>query len=544
MSRLAYSILLFALFIPTPAAQAQRTPPSEWKWVDRNIAENCEHGTLYSNASKREIGFSVYLPPSYTVETARRYPVVYYLHGAGGSESSSREFAWAVEKAIKEGVIEETIYVFPNGGHYSGYRDWEDQSVMAETWIIKELIPHIDKSFRTLAVRGKRALCGWSMGGNGSLRFLCKYSDTFCAAATMAAALTMRGGDPNDTAEANLIKNVDRLRGRTAIWMAVGEQDRLKDGNVSFAEQLEKLEVESTLTILPDVGHNLGTLSSKFHRDIVLMLDEQLTREPSNHHTLIVDEAYKSGPQLSQYETERCKLDWYLPIEAKNFPTLVWFHGGGLQNGHKADDIAVALAKRFAEAGVAVASVNYRLSPRAKYPAYLQDAAAAVAHVHATVSNRGGDSKRIFVSGHSAGGYLAAMVGVDSSLLAAHGLMPSSIAGYIPVSGQMITHSTVRGERNIPRSQPVIDEASPAFHATANTSPFLCIAGDRDLPARSEENRYFAAAMSAAGHKEIEFVEFAGRDHATIANQMGKSDDAVAKAILAFIQDKDSGNNE
>ena len=252
---------------------------------------------------------------------------------------------------------------------------------------------------------------------------------------------------------------------------------------------------------------------------------------------VIRNQPYKSGDNLSDYERERCQLDWYIPSGVADFPTLIWFHGGGLRNGHKADDIAVTVAKRFASEGIAVVSVNYRLSPQAKYPAYVADAAAAVAFVRRSVAEYGGSPEGVFVSGHSAGGYLTSMVGMHPKFLAEHGLKRTDVAGYLPVAGQMVTHSTVRGERGIPRTQPIIDEAAPAFHATADTSPFLCIAGDNDLPARSEENRYFAAVMKAAGHKSVRFVEVAGRDHGTVASRMGEPDDEVAKEMLRFIGD-------
>lgn len=258
--------------------------------------------------------------------------------------------------------------------------------------------------------------------------------------------------------------------------------------------------------------------------------------QPAREVQVIRDQPYKSGDDLSDYERERCKLDWYLPVGVKDFPTLIWFHGGGLQNGHKADDIAVTVCERFASEGVAVASVNYRLSPKVKYPAYTQDAAAAVAFVRKTVEDHGGSAESVYVSGHSAGGYLTSMIGMHPDLLAEHGLKRTDIAGYFPVAGQMITHSTVRGERGISRNQPFIDEAAPAFYATADTAPFLCFAGDNDLPARSEENRYFVAAMKAAGHKSIRFIEVPNRNHGTVASRMGEMDDQVAREILRFIR--------
>ncbi len=248
------------------------------------------------------------------------------------------------------------------------------------------------------------------------------------------------------------------------------------------------------------------------------------------------DVSYKTG-DLTPYEQQRCRLDLYLPEKPEaGFATIVWFHGGSIQGGDKASRIETRLATRFAREGVAVASVNYRLHPKVMYPAYLEDAAAAFAFVHRTIAEHGGSADRVFLSGHSAGGYLSAMVGMDEHLLAAHQLKTDSIAGLMPVSGQMITHSTVRKERGISRLTPIIDAAAPLYHARENAPPCLAIAGSKDLPGRSEENRYFVAALKAAGHPDAAFFEGEGRDHGTIASRANEADDVVAQAMLAFIR--------
>ena len=246
------------------------------------------------------------------------------------------------------------------------------------------------------------------------------------------------------------------------------------------------------------------------------------------------DVPYKSNA-ATEYDCERCRLDLYLPKDRQGFATIVWFHGGSLQRGDKAGQIAVALAKRFAADGVAVASANYRLHPQVQFPAYIEDAAAAVAFVQSTIGDYGGSSQRIFVSGHSAGGYLAAMVGLDESYLAVHGKQLSDIAGLIPIAGQMVTHSTVRQERGISRTRPLIDAAAPAYHARQDVPPCLNVVGSDDLPARAEENRYFVAVMQAAGHGDATYLEVAGRNHGTIASGIAAADDTVAEAMLAFI---------
>ncbi|MGD8340936.1 MAG: alpha/beta hydrolase [Gammaproteobacteria bacterium] len=251
--------------------------------------------------------------------------------------------------------------------------------------------------------------------------------------------------------------------------------------------------------------------------------------------TVHEDIFYKSGSDLSAYERERCALDLYVPEGAEDFPVMVWFHGGNITAGDKAEGTHSDIARTLAAHGIAVASVNYRLSPRVSFPAYIEDAAASVAWVLDHIDGYGGDADKVFVSGHSAGGYLASMVGLDARFLEAHGHALEDLAGLIPISGQTITHATVRTERGLPADRPIVDFAAPVYHVSADAPPFLAIAGSNDLPARPEENRYLVAAMKAVGHPDVTYREFAGRNHGTIVTQIPNADDPVANAIVEFV---------
>ena len=258
---------------------------------------------------------------------------------------------------------------------------------------------------------------------------------------------------------------------------------------------------------------------------------------------VISDVSYKSGDSLTDYEKERCKLDIYLPKDAKSFATLVWFHGGGLKNGNKggtADDGAKTpqIARSLAAAGIAVVTPNYRLSPKVTYPAYIQDAAAAVSWTKAHIAEHGGDPKRVFVGGHSAGGYLALMLGMDEHYLADAGVKMSEIAGFVPVSGQVMTHYTVREERGIGKYEVTADDAAPVRFARKVTQPFLVLYGDHDMPARAEENAFFVALMVAAGNKVITGIQIADRTHGSIVSKMVNEGDPGREAILDFMKAK------
>lgn len=222
--------------------------------------------------------------------------------------------------------------------------------------------------------------------------------------------------------------------------------------------------------------------------------------------------AYRDAA-ADDYARERCKLDLYLPRAEGRFATVVWFHGGGLTGGER--EIPEALRGK----GFAVAGVGYRLSPKVKSPAYIEDAAAAVAWTMKHVEEYGGDPSHVFVAGHSAGAYLSLMVALDKHYLAAHDLDADKLAGVISLSAQTITHFTIRAERGIPQTQPVIDEFAPLFHVRKDAPPILLITGDREreLVGRYEENAYFWRMLKLVGHPDVQLMEEDGFDHGGMA---------------------------
>ena len=199
------------------------------------------------------------------------------------------------------------------------------------------------------------------------------------------------------------------------------------------------------------------------------------------------------------------------PRGAMGFATVVWFHGGGFtQDGHECPPVLYRGAH-------AVVEPRYRLSPQAKAPAYLEDAAAAVAWVLKHIVEYGGDPGRVFVGGMSAGAYLAAMVGMDPAWLAPSGFAPQDLAGLLLTSGQMTTHFQVKADLGYSghRYAPVVDRLAPLAHLSADLPPMLLVTGDsaRDIPARAEENALLAASLRAMGHHRVECHSLSDCDH-------------------------------
>lgn len=217
----------------------------------------------------------------------------------------------------------------------------------------------------------------------------------------------------------------------------------------------------------------------------------------------------ESQSQTDAYQKERCVVDIYYPKNAKSFATVVWFHGGGLEGGSK------ELPAELKNQGLCVVGVNYRLSPKAKSPAYIEDAAAAVAWTFRNIASYGGDPGLIFLSGHSAGGYLISMVGLDKRWLSVYGIDANQIAGLIPFSGQMITHFTIRKERGIADTTPLVDDLAPLYHVRSDAPPLLLLTGDREMEmlGRYEENAYLYRMMKIVGHKQTILYEFQGYGH-------------------------------
>jgi hypothetical protein len=212
---------------------------------------------------------------------------------------------------------------------------------------------------------------------------------------------------------------------------------------------------------------------------------------------------------LTEYMETRCRLDIYYPVNEKNFVTVVWFHGGGLLNGER------FIPENLKDQNIAVVPVNYRFSPQEKCPAYIDDAAAAVAWVFKNIQKYGGNPDKIFVSGHSAGGYLTLMLGLDKRWLSHYNIDANKIAGLFPFSGQTVTHSTIRRERKISEVLPLVDEFAPVNQAREDASALYLITGDRDLdmPARYAENAYLLEIMKAVGNKKTKLIELQGFDH-------------------------------
>lgn len=230
---------------------------------------------------------------------------------------------------------------------------------------------------------------------------------------------------------------------------------------------------------------------------------------------MMAQETYKTKKDISytvktdSYAKERLKLDIYYPTDKKGCPVVIWFHGGGLTGGSK------ELPQRLHDKGMVVVGVNYRLLPKVTIDKCLDDCAEAVAWVFAHINEYGGDTSKLFVSGHSAGGYITMMLGLDKKWLSHYGIDANSIRGLIPFSGQAISHFSYRKMLGMSDLQPIIDEYAPLYWVRKDCPPLILITGDREteLLGRYEENALLMRYMKLTGNTTTKLYEIDGHDH-------------------------------
>jgi acetyl esterase/lipase len=235
----------------------------------------------------------------------------------------------------------------------------------------------------------------------------------------------------------------------------------------------------------------------------------------SAHAEETKDLHYHSEAELAagdDYMRSQCRLDLKYPDGRKGWPVVVWFHGGGLEGGRR--------HYPSLPSDIAVVAVGYRLHPKVDVPVFIEDAAAAVAWTVKNIEKFGGDPGKVFVSGHSAGGYLTAMVGMDPKWLARHGVDHKELAGLIPVSGQVSTHFNVKrwlGDKG-PQFRPLVNEYAPLYYVDKGLPPVCIITGGRDIEwkCRVEENELLAISLKQSGNPVVEFREMNGLDHGSV----------------------------
>jgi enterochelin esterase-like enzyme len=282
-----------------PAAAAAVDARVEWV-TPAVTAPRVTQQTFPSASAGCLVSYHVYVPAAYANDAARRFPVVYWLHGSGGGLPGIEPMARLIDAAIASGRLPPCLVVFVNGLKFGMYVDWKNGTVPLETVIVTELIPHVDATYRTVTTREGRVLDGFSMGGYGAARLGFKFPELFGAVSLMGAGplqpdlredaprasqaraeeimASVYGGaseyflsvSPRALAE----RNAARIAEGSRVRLVVGTSDETYANNAAFHAHLQSLGIPHEWIVLEGVGHHpmrtlqvLGDRHWEFYRE-------------------------------------------------------------------------------------------------------------------------------------------------------------------------------------------------------------------------------------------------------------------------------------
>ena len=242
------------------------------------------------------------------------------------------------------------------------------------------------------------------------------------------------------------------------------------------------------------------------------------------------DLAYRSDADA---DPTRNKLDLFVPIGAKDFPVLIYVHGGAWKSGNK--NLYAALGRTFARHGIGTVVINYRLSPKVKHPAHAEDVARAFAWTRANIAKYGGSADRITLMGHSAGGHLASLLATDPAYLKAEKLEPAHIRGVISVSG--LYKIDPASDLTIPAfgaDAEFCKQASPLMYISGKLPPFLIVYAEHDYEQFDRMAIDFQAALQKSGTPAT-LLKLMHRNHISEIVSILNDDDPLNQAVRRFV---------
>jgi endo-1,4-beta-xylanase len=258
----------------------KKQPPQPFAWVNKPKAlpPDVKHATFKSTSMNVDVGYCIYLPSAYEKQPSKRFPVIYYLHGGRpGSEKKSVRLSKHMRKHVESGAVAPMIYVFVNGGPVSHYNMPDQKNAMGADVFVKELIPHIDKTYRTIASRSGRGIEGFSQGGRGTTRLMFRYPELFGSAAPGGAgqATEKRISEQNGRENANLVfqpgdntYDLARVYAKSKsvalpIQIHVGTKGFNYQNNLAYMKFLDELKIPYEKVIVEGAPHSAAKIYEK-----------------------------------------------------------------------------------------------------------------------------------------------------------------------------------------------------------------------------------------------------------------------------------------
>lgn len=441
---------LSAAAFAQPARPPADTDFGAWADPNHDGPGGMKYKTFASKLAGTDVSYLIYLPPGYATDKDQRYPVIYWLHGRGGSQTGAGNFTVRLDAAIKAGKAPAAIVVGVNGRKTSSWVDTFDGKSPVQSVIIKELIPLVDSTYRTKATREGRAIEGFSMGGAGAAKIGFKHPELFGAVSVIAGALhdlesyKARGtafqdiyGGNEEYYKANdawnvLEKNADAIRDRTFVRVAAGGKDNLLEKNTAYHELLTKLKIGHSFDIIPNATHNpsqvyggLGDKTWAFYSKAFAQANRPAGAKPPAAQAGSrpregrgpgapgnTPGAWTGVGTIENWQVFTAKAAdghetpaiWVAPEGKGPFPAIVWLHGAPAAQGERGERNEADRGRfdLFLQAGFVVCLGDYRGEPSAGPEiSGPDDGAAIIRHVKSLPMV---DPSRVALMGHSLGG--------------------------------------------------------------------------------------------------------------------------------------------
>ncbi len=478
--------------------------------------------TITGRISGEKITFDIYLPESYRKEGVG-YPVIYNLHGRGGSYKSGGAFRAAMKKAIADGILPPVIAVYPDGTKNGWYADSKDRSILIETHIIREIIPWVDANYNTKVSRDFRVIQGFSMGGYGASLLAAKFPELFSVCINYDGAMwnwknMMRKSkkwqsvapvmfdndktyyENNSSPWAFATLNRDKIKGRLHFRTLVGS---LGSGLQEWRDHLNSLDIEMDY-VDTKCRHNLQCLHEEAGDGSFRLMTKQFAKAAAAPDQLPDPVTKVSEDWVDLYEPHvDGEMSYRLmkPMgfdSSKRYPVIVSLHGGG---GRGADN-----RKQLRDWNKILADKQrrsdhpcYVLAPQTTRLWNASDLKNIKRVIAALPSV---DMDRIYILGHSMGGHgTYILIQIDSSYFAA--AAPSAGSG-LHKTGEFIDASLIK------------DVPIWSFH------------GDKDKVCPIERDQKLFAEMKKLGGN-MKFTTWAGDRHGVAKKMITGSDNGTTQ---------------
>lgn len=279
MRAIAACLVMVGCVTATPVPPAAPVIGEGWT-TPAASAPGLEQRRFMSEVAGTEVTYHVWLPPGYDLDPARRYPTLYWLHGSGGGDAGLVPLARLFAGWVATGELPPLVVVFPNGMPQSMWCDAADGHLPMETVVIRELVPHVDATLRTIATRESRVVEGFSMGGYGAARFGFKYPELFATVSSLGGGPLQRAFTvaprTNEARRKEVLattyggdlaifeamspwtlagEHAKSLRNGSRIRIAVGSRDETLPANRELHARLDELAIPHEYVEVPGVGH-------------------------------------------------------------------------------------------------------------------------------------------------------------------------------------------------------------------------------------------------------------------------------------------------